>query len=107
MKKLTFLFIALINLLQSESFRFNKPRIPKFDKNINYSDCTVTAAGVVFAASFIPYFLDDDIKPNIYKDGLTRGEIIIKHKRTQMSKYLNGDVNKLYDLFPDFEIKIN
>jgi len=101
MKKLTFLFIVFVNLLSVKSFNFN---MPKFDKDV---DCSMTAAGVVFAASFIPYFLEDDLKPSIYKDGLTRGEIIMKHKRAYMSKYLDGDVNKLYDLFPDFEIKID
>ena len=104
MKKLTFLFIVFVNLLSVKSFNFN---MPKFDKDVDRSDCAVTAAGVVFAASFIPYFLEDDLKPSIYKDGLTRGEIIMKHKRAYMSKYLEGDVNKLYDLFPDFEIKID
>jgi hypothetical protein len=100
----TFIFIVFMNLLSVESFNFNKPNMPKFDKN---TDRALTVTGIIFTASFIPYFLDDDLKPNIYKDGLTKEEIALKRKHEYMSKYLEGDINKLYDLFPDFQIKID
>ena len=91
MKKV--IFITLLYLFYSESFSMNKYVKP--------------IAGTIFASSFIPYFVDDSIKPECYKDGLSREEIKIKHKYNHLNKYLNGDINKLHDIFPDFDIKID
>lgn len=104
MKKCINIFIILLNFTTSQCFKVNNPRPPKFNKKYeNFKK----ASGVAFAISFIPYFLDDEIKPMCYKDGLTREEIKIKHKHTELSVYLNGDTTYLNNIFPDFEVKIN
>jgi hypothetical protein len=104
MKKCIHIFILLLSFATLRSFKLHNPRPPKFNKKY---ENVKTAAGVAFAVSFIPYFLDDDIKPMYYKDGLTREEIKIKNKHTELSIYLNGETSYLNDVFPDFEVKIN
>tara|TARA_B100000212_G_scaffold342141_1_gene327895 strand:+ start:5641 stop:5952 length:312 start_codon:yes stop_codon:yes gene_type:complete len=103
MKYLIYLFI-IFNFTISHGFNLHNPNPPKISKKYkNFKG----VSGAAFAISFIPYFLDDEIKPICYKDGLTREEIKIKHKNTELSIYLKGDATYLYNIFPDFEVKIN
>lgn len=99
-----YIFIILLNLVPMQCFKLHNPRPPKVNKKYEQFK---TAAGIAFAASFIPYFLDDDIKPEFYKDGLTRKEIKVKHKHAELNLYLKGDTKYLNNIFPDFEVKIN
>tara|TARA_B100001287_G_scaffold275528_2_gene283347 strand:+ start:68 stop:373 length:306 start_codon:yes stop_codon:yes gene_type:complete len=101
MKYFVYLFIIIFNFTISQGFNSGPPKI-----NIKYKNFR-KAAGVALAVSFVPYFLDDDIKPSYYKDGLTREEIKIKRKHAELNLYLNGDSKYLNNVFPDFDVKIN
>lgn len=101
MKYSVYLFILIFNFTISQGFNSGPPKI-----NIKYKNFR-EAAGVALVVSFVPYFLDDDIKPVFYKDGLTHEEIKIKHKHAELNTYIKGDINKLNEVFPDFEVKIN
>ena len=96
------LTIVLLNISIISSFKLHYPREPPPPRNEIYIK---TIASIMFASSFIPYFIDDDIKPSVYKDGLTRYEIILKNRKNEISNYINGDINYLKNVFPNFEIK--
>lgn len=64
-------------------------------------------AGALFAASFIPYFWEDDKKPQMYKDGLTTEQIKTKRKYKNLNRFLNGDIRQIHNVFPDFEILLD
>ncbi len=96
------LIIVLLNVSIISSFKLHYPHEPPPPKDKMHIK---KIAGIIFVSSFIPYFLDDDIKPSAYKDGLTRHEITLKNRRTELSNYINGDINYLNSVFPNFEIK--
>lgn len=96
------LTIVFLNISIISSFKLHYPREPPPPRNKTYIK---TIASIIFASSFIPYFIDDDIKPTVYKDGLTRHEITLKNRKNEISNYINGDINYLKNVFPNFEIK--
>lgn len=53
----------------------------------------------VYTASFIPYFIPDDYKPSVYKDGLSDEEIELKHKIIELNRITGGDIIKFFELF--------
>lgn len=95
------LIIILLNVSIISSFKLHYPREPPPNDKMRAKKI----ASIIFVSSFIPYFLDDDIKPSVYKDGLTRHEIILKNRKSELSNYINGDINYLKNVFPNFEIK--
>ena len=95
------IIFAFLYLFSTESFVLKPPTRKELIKR------AYPVAGALFAASFIPYFLDDDIKPDFYKDGLTMEEIKMKHKYYKLNKHLDGDISKMHDVFPDFELVLD
>jgi len=95
------IIFALLYLFSTESFVLKPPTRKELIKR------AYRVAGALFAASFIPYFLDDDIKPEFYKDGLTAEQIMMKHKYHKLNKHLDGDISKALNVFPDFELVLD
>ncbi|MBA45937.1 MAG: hypothetical protein CMB31_05060 [Euryarchaeota archaeon] len=95
------IIFALLYLFSTESFVLKPPTRKELIKR------AYPVAGALFAASFIPYFLDDDIKPEFYKDGLTAEQIMMKHKYYKLNKHLDGDISKMNDVFPEFELVLD
>ena len=95
------IIFSLLYLFSTESFVLKPPTHKEVIKR------AYPVAGALFAASFIPYFLDDDIKPDFYKDGLTMEQIKMKHKYHKLNKHLDGDISKALSVFPDFELVLD